>query len=301
MLLSMTGFGMAQSSSELGSVTVEVRSVNSRYLDIQFRLPDELRMAEQPLRELIASKLKRGKIDVRASFARTMADTQERLNDQVMTEAMQAYATIRRYLPDAAPPSFHDIWNWPTTSRSAMDPMLWLSLVVQAGQMALDQTVQTRAREGARLAQIMQSLAQQAHAIAQTLAQNLPALLNAQRDKASQKLREALEQIAPQGFTHISGEELSGRLATEASLFAMRVDVAEELDRLGSHLTELTHLLEGKALHQSLGKRLDFLFQEMNREANTLGSKSGHLEMTRTAMDLKLIIEQMREQAQNIE
>lgn len=131
----------------------------------------------------------------------------------------------------------------------------------------------------------------------------MPQLLAEHREKLATKLRESLEAAFPGGFAHISGAELTERVAQEAGLFALRIDVAEELSRLRSHLEELRHLLgegggKGKG---SAGKRLDFLFQEMNREANTLGSKAGSLEVTRAAMDLKLLIEQMREQAQNIE
>jgi len=138
---------------------------------------------------------------------------------------------------------------------------------------------------------------------------HLPQLLADHRDKLAAKLRESVESAFPGGFTHISGTELSERLSQEANLFALRIDVAEELSRLRSHLEELRHLLtdgggkavSGKKNAGSAGKRLDFLFQEMNREANTLGSKAGSMEVTRAAMDLKLLIEQMREQAQNIE
>jgi uncharacterized protein (TIGR00255 family) len=139
----------------------------------------------------------------------------------------------------------------------------------------------------------------------------MPVLLATQRDKLAQKLKDTLQNAFPNGFTHISGAELSERIASESSLFALRIDVAEELARLKSHLTELEYLLSGQqgkpsqaksgAAATSVGKRLDFLFQEMNREANTLGSKAGSLEMTRAAMNLKLFIEQMREQAMNLE
>lgn len=301
MIHSMTGFGMAQTTCAFGSVTVEIRSVNSRYLDIQFRLPDELRMTEQPLRELISRQIKRGKVDIRASFVRTASDAQERLNDQVIAEAVAVFAKLKLSIPDLTAPSFNDVWNWPNAARSSIDPMLWVTPTVEACHQALEQTNETRAREGDRLVQVMREMAEQAKQIALDLKGHMPNLLMNQREKSTLKLREALEQSAPQGFSQISGEELSARLATEASLFSMRVDVAEELDRLNAHLQELEHLMVAETKHQSLGKRLDFLFQEMNREANTLGSKSGHLQMTRTAIDLKLLIEQMREQAQNIE
>jgi uncharacterized protein (TIGR00255 family) len=301
MIYSMTGFGSAEHQAEFGTVTIEIRSVNSRYLDLQFRLPDELRMIEQPLREHISSKLKRGKVEVRASFTRAVPDSNERLSPAVIAEAVTTFSKLKLQIPDLTAPTFADLWNWPTTARTHIEPMQWVAPALQACDAALKQTQENRAREGQRLAQVLLEAATQAAQIAAELNTQLPTLLQNQRDKSAQKLRESLEQVFPEGFSHISGEELSARLATEASIYALRVDVAEELDRLNSHVQELHHLLTDRSKNQSLGKRLDFLFQEMNREANTLGSKSGHLNMTRTAIDLKLLIEQMREQAMNIE
>jgi uncharacterized protein (TIGR00255 family) len=301
MIYSMTGFGVAESRAEFGAVTIEIRSVNSRYLDLQFRLPDELRLIEQPIRERISSRLKRGKVDIRASFTRATTEGAERLNPELIAEAVKTFASLKEHLPDLAAPTLADLLTWPSTARVQIDPAQWLAPALHACDGALNQALDARAREGQRLAQVMLEASHQAAQIATELSAHLPNLLQNQRDKSAQKLRESLEQVFPDGFSQIGGEELSARLATEASIFALRVDVAEELDRLNSHIQELHHLLSDGAKNQSLGKRLDFLFQEMNREANTLGSKSGHLNMTRTAIDLKLLIEQMREQAQNIE
>jgi uncharacterized protein (TIGR00255 family) len=301
MILSMTGFGMAESRTDFGSISIEIRSVNSRYLDLQFRLPDELRLIEQPLRSYVSSKLKRGKVDIRASFTYAMPESTERLSAPIIIEAAETFARLKVHLPDIAAPTFADLWNWPTTARTNIEPTQWVAPAFEACEHALKQLQDTRAREGHRLSLVMCEAADQAAQIATELNTHLPTLLQNQRDKSAQKLRESLEQVFPNGFSQISGEELSARLATEASLYALRVDVSEELDRLSSHTKELHHLLTDGSQNQSLGKRLDFLFQEMNREANTLGSKSGHLKMTRTAIDLKLLIEQMREQAQNIE
>jgi uncharacterized protein (TIGR00255 family) len=175
----------------------------------------------------------------------------------------------------------------------------------------LAQLLEGRQREGARLALTMLDTAKQVLTIVSEVETLMPVLLATQRDKLAQKLKDTLQNAFPNGFTHISGAELSERIASESSLFALRIDVAEELARLKSHLAELEYLLSGQPAKQgqpktgaaatSIGKRLDFLFQEMNREANTLGSKAGSLEMTRAAMNLKLLIEQMREQAMNLE
>jgi uncharacterized protein (TIGR00255 family) len=171
--------------------------------------------------------------------------------------------------------------------------------------------VEGRIREGARLAQTMLDTAHDVRAIVDLVESQMPMLLQTQRDKLASKLKETIQNAFPGGFVHITGAELSERITSESSLFALRIDVAEELARLKSHLTELEFLLNTDSAHGkqkstakntgSTGKRLDFLFQEMNREANTLGSKAGSLDMTRAAMDLKLLIEQMREQAMNIE
>jgi uncharacterized protein YicC (UPF0701 family) len=209
---------------------------------------------------------------------------------------------------------------WPDAESSGEQSELqqWVEPCLRATDEAIDQLMAGRIREGARLAESMLEQSRAITAIVDQVHAHLPELLNAQREKLSQKLLETVQNAFPGGFTHISGAELSERIASESSLFSLRIDVAEELSRLRSHIQELAFLLGGKPSHQfnspakdnvrgktqdkgSVGKRLDFLFQEMNREANTLGSKAGSLEMTRAAIDLKLLIEQMREQAQNIE
>jgi len=187
----------------------------------------------------------------------------------------------------------------------------WQALCLQALDAALADFQTQRQREGAQLAQAMQGYARQISALLAQLQTALPHMQAAWRERLTTKLRSALEAACPQGFAHISGEELSARISQETLLFSLRTDVAEELTRLNAHVLELQRLLGGVDPSQSAdpgtnktgspGKRLDFLFQEMNREANTLGSKASSLEQTRVAIDLKLLIEQLREQAQNIE
>ena len=195
---------------------------------------------------------------------------------------------------------------------SADEGASWAQACLQAFEPALAQLTEGRIREGERLAATMLATSAQMQEVVGEVESHMPELLAAQREKLAQKLRETVQSAFPGGFTHITGAELSERIASESSLFALRIDVAEELARLKSHIVELEFLLSGKKREGggrgaggkdpgSVGKRLDFLFQEMNREANTLGSKAGSMDMTRAAMDLKLLIEQMREQAQNIE
>lgn len=309
MIHSMTAFGNTRVDLDQGSLALELRSVNSRFLDLHFRLPDELRHAETPLRELLTENLARGKIEVRASYARSASDKLEVLNPQWLGNLAEQLQTARRVLTDLAAPRLVELLNWPgQRNNDALDPELWGAACVQAGKQALQQLQAGRQREGERLAAMMRDCARQVEQIVDSVDTHIPQLLAEHREKLANKLRETVEAAFPGGFTHISGAELSERLSHEANLYALRIDVAEELSRLRSHLEELVHLLaddsgkvDGKRKNGSAGKRLDFLFQEMNREANTLGSKAGSLDVTRAAMDLKLLIEQMREQAQNIE
>lgn len=316
MIRSMTAFGAASAESELGSVTVEIRTVNSRYLDINLRVPDEMRMAEASLREQIGLFLKRGKVDARVAFARAATNLDQALSDDYLQMTATQLKRVREFLPETPAPTLSELIKGASASENTSDPKAWTELCVQAATQALTDLQANREREGARLAQAMLENAQDIAGIVASVQTEVPRLLDEHRQKLATKLRETLEAASPSGLAQISGEELSARIAQESSLFALRIDVAEELTRLQSHIDELRHLLQDDSVNTpqaargarksgkaggSVGKRLDFLFQEMNREANTLGSKAGALNMTRAAIDLKLLIEQMREQAQNIE
>ena len=311
MTASMTAFGSGKVTLEIGSVSVELRSVNSRFLDLQFRVPDELRLAEQPIRERLSRSLGRGKVEVRASFARAQNAGDQRLAEPALQRVAQQLDAARKVLPQTESPRLAELLGWPDTQGATVDPEAWAQACLQAFEPALAQLTEGRNREGERLAAAMLATSVQMQEIVGEVESHMPELLAAQRDKLAQKLRETVQSAFPGGFTHITGAELSERIASESSLFALRIDVAEELARLKSHIVELEFLLSGKKREGggrsaggkdpgSVGKRLDFLFQEMNREANTLGSKAGSMDMTRAAMDLKLLIEQMRELAQNI-
>ncbi len=306
---SMTGYGSSQANNEFGSVTIEIRSVNSRYLDLTFRMPDELRMAEMALRELVAKSIIRGKVEVRSSYSRAQKDISATLSPEILSQVHQAHEHIQAKLPLVQAPTFADVLNWTDPDRATSDPTLWVPLCQQAGQDALSQLVATREREGQRLVEVIRAQAKQSMNIVVELKSEVPQFLKAQSDRVASRMREAFDQVCPDGLSHISAEEISQRLAAEASIFSLRADVAEELDRLGLHLAELQDALTGEnhqrpgssPANKGVGKRLDFLFQEMNREANTLGSKAVDIRLTRAAIDLKLLIEQMREQIQNIE
>ncbi len=311
MINSMTAFGSGKSEQSFGSVTVELRSVNSRFLDIQFRLPDELRMAEQPMKERISIALSRGKIDVRAHFSRAQTTVQTEISEDALLLVSKQLAQVRKVLPETASPSLSEMLSWMSAQHPPIDPVLWMGACQEALAEALSELLSGRQREGHRLSLAMLDTATQIAEIVAAVEQQMPLLIATQKERLAQKLRETFQNAFPSGFSHISGPELTERLASESSLFALRIDVAEELTRLKSHLTELEFLLKeapesagkqkGLGARGSIGKRLDFLFQEMNREANTLGSKAGSLEMSKAAIDLKLLIEQMKEQAMNIE
>jgi len=309
MISSMTAFGSAQAEFDDITLALELRSVNSRFLDLYFRLPEELRHAETPLRELLSGALGRGKIEIRASFTRNASAAASRLDPEALRVVQSQLAAARAVFPDTPAPRLVELLNWPgLRAAEGPDPQAWTAACLQAAGQALQQLQAARRREGERLAAMIRDCAAQVQGIVAQVEARLPELLAEHRERLGTKLRESLETAFPGGFSQISGAELSERLAQEATLFALRIDVAEELSRLRSHLQELDHILAdgGRAQNGgkrggSAGKRLDFLFQEMNREANTLGSKAGGVDVTRAAMDLKLLIEQMREQAQNIE
>ncbi len=312
MIHSMTAFGSARTESEPGSLSVEFRSVNSRFLDINIRMPDELRFAESVVREQISRFVVRGKVEARVSYVQSVDDAASQI-DPVRLEQMARQLDIaRQAIPDVIAPRLTDLFSTqPERNNLELEAETWTEMCRQACEQALEQLQAARQREGQRLAETMLATGQDMAAILDQVEQNLPALMQAWQERITTRVRETLEAVSPDGFSQISGEELSARIAQEASLFSMRSDIAEELSRLRSHVQELQHLLGsasepgaasgGKKQKGSAGKRLDFLCQEMNREANTIGSKAASLDITHAAIDLKLFIEQLREQAQNIE
>ena len=306
MIRSMTAFGSAKAETEFGALTIEIRSVNSRFLDLNFRLPEELRLLEMPLREMVTRHITRGKVEVRANFSRKAGPHTAAFDTDVLASTAELLAAARRVIPDVQAPRLSELV---ASNSSEIDPETWVEMANDAGGRALADLQAAREREGQRLADVMQECARAMNEIVADVESALPQILEDHQQKVGQRLRDALPLASPEGFALISGEELSARIAQEASMFSLRIDVAEELSRLRSHIAELEHILAGRPASSSknqktggaAGKRLDFLFQEMNREANTLGSKAGAISMTRAAIDLKLLIEQMREQAQNIE
>ncbi len=310
MISSMTAYGNASADTPLGSVTVDLRSDNSRFLDLTLRVPEELRQAEAALRELLTQQVGRGKLEARVQFTRRAATGPLSLDEAYLAQLAERLAQARAHLPDVPAPRLGELLGRSLGDDAGDDEQTaqaWQAGCLEAARLALKELQAARRREGRRLADMMQACAAEVARIVDGVEAERPAVPADHQEKLARRLREVLAAASPEGYAQISGEELSARIAHESSLFSLRIDVAEELSRLRSHVAELDHLLADgapagdKRKAGSTGKRLDFLFQEMAREANTLGSKAGALSVTRAAIDLKLQIEQMREQAQNIE
>lgn len=308
MIRSMTAFANARTDLDAGSVSIELRSVNNRYLDLHTRIPEELRFSEAAVREQLTLSIPRGKVEFRVNFQRAFSSEHSELSPDLLTMLAAQLQTARAVIPDIPAPRLSEVLALNNLERG-LDHDAWGPAIQQCLAQALVDFDLAKQREGSRLAESMLQTAQQMGVLVDTVEAHLPALLEEHQQKITTRLNEALSAVSPDGFQLISGEELSARIAHESSLFSLRIDVAEEITRLRSHLKELSHILTtgqtadkpSRTRQGSSGKRLDFLFQEMNREANTLGSKAGSIEVTRTAIDLKLCIEQLREQAQNIE
>ena len=273
---------------------LEIRAVNSRFLDLTFKLPEELRQFEPRLRELLQTRLQRGKVELRAFFDQgTSTNVQEPQTRQLQRfNAMQD--AIRAWLPEARPLSVADVIRLAGQEQSTSQD--WSKVVMPLAEKTVKELTQARQREGARLAEMIKERIVQLRQLGAQAVPLVPQLVAQQRQRFLERWTEAL--AADQTGGAVSAEAARDRALTEATSFAIRIDVAEEISRLQSHLDELDHQLEKGG---AIGKRLDFLIQELHREANTLGSKSAALELTRIAVDMKVAIEQMREQVQNIE
>jgi uncharacterized protein (TIGR00255 family) len=288
MTTSMTGFAAQSLNLDHASVNIDLRSVNQRYLELHFRLSDEFRGLEPQLRELIQHHLARGKVECRINLIAHAAGPQDNgLNPAILERLSLLQAEVLLHLPNSAPLSVNDILRWPGAVQTATLSQETLSEATLAGVRAtLDELVASRQREGAKLKQHILDRLGAAEAQVAGLQPLLPALAAAQRERLTERLRDAL------------GEAGHERLSQEVALAAQKADIDEELSRLTAHFSEVRRVLEQK---NAVGKRLDFLMQELHREANTLGSKSAAAETSRASLELKVLIEQMREQVQNIE
>ncbi len=288
MLHSMTGFARQSVDTELGALTWELRAVNHRYLDLQFKLPDELRPQEQAFRQQVGERLKRGKVECAFRFRRVLdASTEMQLNDELVRLLSSRLKSIASELDDADDVNPIDILRWPGVIQQAeieVEPLCKAASELLAA--ALDAMTAMRASEGERIASMLESRCADIEVLAQSVRARMPQVLEASRKKQRERIDRLDVDADPE------------RLELELALIAQKIDVDEELDRLGSHIVEIRETL---AKDEPVGRRLDFLMQELNREANTLGSKSADTETTRAAVELKVLIEQMREQVQNVE
>ena len=288
MIYSMTGYAAANCDLGHASVSLEIKSVNSRFMDIGFRLSDDLRFLEMALRERISERIGRGKVECRAYLqSRPGSDRGRQPRAEALTELARMEALVRQQLPQAAPLSVAEALRWPgVLDEAAASADTIQATVVAAFAGMLDEFVASREREGAKLATVLLSNAAQMRSLVNAVSPKVPAAIAAYQERLAAKLREAVANLD------------EDRIRQEVGVFAAKIDVAEELARLVTHLTEVERVL---AKGGAVGKRLDFLMQELNREANTLASKSVSAEVTAVALELKLLIEQMREQVQNLE
>ena len=287
---SMTAFARTEQAAPFGTLQVEIRSVNQRYLEPHFRLHESLRDLEPLLREALRTRLARGKVECSVRFeSADTADTAQApaVNAQRLKEIADALATIQQQVPSAVPPTTLALLNQPGVMETQhLDQDAIKAAAKTLFNQALDELIDARAREGDKLAEMITTRLDAVSEQVATVRSLLPQILERQRAQLLERLEVAKTELDPQ------------RLEAELVLLAQKADVDEELDRLTAHIEEVRHQLAQKG---PKGRRLDFLMQELNREANTLSSKSVVAETTRCAVELKVLIEQMREQIQNIE
>ena len=293
----MTGYAAAQAPSPLGIISLEVRSVNSRFLDLTLRTADELKCTETALRSILTQSVGRGKVDIRTGVKAELNETSGSINPAALSLIQKLQAEVLAALPDARPMSAAEILAYPGVVRTAeANPEELTKIVSGLLTTALEAFKKSAEREGAALAEVLKGYCDKIDAIADAVQVRMPDIVTAAQAKLTQRLEDALSK-ALTAHSQLTSEEVSDRIRTEATLYAMKIDVDEEVNRLKTHTKEVRRVLTAGG---PVGKRLDFLMQEMNREANTLGSKAAAIEMTDASLNLKLLIEQMREQIQNL-
>ncbi|SDE01485.1 YicC family protein [Paraburkholderia lycopersici] len=312
MIYSMTGYASATrelaaaSGTGGASVSVELRTVNSRFLDLNFRMPEDVRVCEPTLREMLMTKLSRGKVDIRINIQKS----EQGANAGALNrDALDQLAVLERAVLEAFPESGRlrtgEILRWPgVLAESGVAPEVLRDAVLGCGKQAIADLIDVRGREGAQLANMLLANVTEMEAIVARITPLVPELIAKHQQKIVERLQEALGIAAPDSngnggsIGNISREEIAERIRQEVTMYGIRIDIAEELSRLTAHLNETRHVIEKGG---RVGKRLDFMMQELNREANTLGSKAAAKELADASMTLKLLIEQMREQVQNLE
>ena len=288
MLHSMTGFARESVETEIGTLTWELRAVNHRYLDVQFKLPEDLRQKEQSFRKQAGAVLGRGKVECALYFRRALDQETELQIDTDLVELIgHRISELTSKLPNVAAANPIEILRWPgVVQQIEVDTEPLFEQASALLDTALAAISEMRASEGERISSMLESRCADIESVADSVRKRMPQVLEATRAKQLERIEKLNVEADP------------ARLEVELALIAQKIDVDEELDRLESHLVEIRDALQDD---KAVGRRLDFLMQELNREANTLGSKSADAETTKAAVDLKVLIEQMREQIQNVE
>ena len=298
----MTGYAISARESDAGTITLELKSVNSRFLDLQFRMNDDLRSLEPLLREAIMGMVQRGKVECRLSFGRKASSgTSLAINETLLSALAKAQQQVINQFDQARPLTVNELLRWPgVLSDSEVGEDNLLADVQATITTVLGAFVESREREGAALETMLLSRVSDIEQIVQRITPLIPKAIEQFRQKAIDRMQEALGISLAEGSStpSISKDEVQDRIRQEVTLYGIRMDVAEELTRLSGHLTETRAILKKGG---QVGKRLDFMMQELNREANTLGSKAALKELSDASMEMKLLIEQMREQVQNLE
>ncbi len=295
----MTGYAVATSEGAAGTLTIEIKSVNSRFLDLQFRINDDLRALEPDLRTAIMAAIQRGKVEVRVSFGRKVSGGAAALNQELLADLARLQGEVARHFAQAAPMTVAELLRWPGVIEESTIGQESL----QADVAALTVTtiaafVDSRRREGAALETMLQSRIESMEAIVKRITPLIPQVISQFQNKAIDRMQDALGLAGHGNPSTLTRQEVLERIRQEVTLYGIRIDVSEELSRLSAHLNETRHILKKGG---QVGKRLDFMMQELNREANTLGAKASVKELADASMELKLLIEQMREQVQNLE
>lgn len=299
----MTGYATSTKETDAGTITIEIKSVNSRFLDLQFRINDEFRSIEPLFRDAISKRINRGKVECRFSFGKKNNDGQQKaLNTAVLTQLNQFQVELKQRFPSAKELSVSDLLRWPGVIEESEINSDNLQENIHSGiESTLNDFITSREREGAALAQVLLKCVDEMEIIVARITPLLPTVLQQFQQKAITRLEEALGLAlskADGSAPSLSRDEVLDRIRQEVTMYGIRIDVNEELARLSGHLTETRQIIKKGG---QVGKRLDFMMQELNREANTLGSKAALKELADASMELKLLIEQMREQVQNLE
>ncbi|MDL2284820.1 YicC family protein [Oxalobacter sp. OttesenSCG-928-P03] len=298
---SMTGYASTSTETAAGLLTIELKSVNSRYLDLQFRMSDELRTFEPMLREAVMQQVTRGKIECRISLSREKkASHSYALNHDLLKELAYLQDKVRQQFSDAGPLTVNELLRWPGVIEEAnIEHDMLQKQLVSAISSTVESFVSARDREGHALTATLLEKVESMEAIVQRVTPLIPQILMQFQQKSMERMQEALGlALTASGHPLVSEQDAYERIRQEVLMYGTKIDVSEELSRMAIHLDETRNILNKGG---PVGKRLDFMLQELNREANTLGSKATVRDVSDASIDLKLLIEQMREQVQNLE